>query len=1001
MFWRVVLPCMLAILFAGPASAATYYVSPTGHNANPGTSPDRAWLSIDRVNAHDFAPGDRVLFQAGHTFSGNLFFDTADAGTALAPVVVSSYGTGRATIYPANGRGILIYNAGGFEITNLFVVGSGRDVNTESGILVLNDQPGDVLLDHVVIDHVDAVRFGRYGVEIAGTNGGSGFRNVRITYTIASENGLGGIFTFAARRAVHRNVYVGYSSAFLNAGFRGLLFNSGNGITIAGVDGAVIERCIAAENGWRSDAGNGPIGIWAFDSNAVTIQFNESFNNKTGGAKDGGGFSLDNSTSNSIVQYNYSHDNAGAGYLLAHKWPDDVHSGNVIRWNISQNDARKNNYASIHTWGRIRNAEIYNNTVFLTYANGATRALHMRNNSIELQDPERVHFRNNIVVARGGVPLIDVTRTALDAAVDIRFENNLYWTAGSAVKILWAGVSYSSVSAWQTATGQEKRGTTSVAIVGDPQLSAAGAGPSFNNATLIGGAWQYRLKATSPAIDAGLDLVALGINPGPRDFFGGASRRHQRPDVGAHEFYVDCNWTVSPTKAAIPVAGGAGDIAVWAASEDCGWAARPAVPWLFVNTEYGTGAGTVRWSAGPNTGATRTGAIAVGDKTFTVTQEGAAPPPPTGTSGNSDVGAVGVAGSTSETAGTYTLKGAGSDIWGTADAFHFAWEQVTGDWEMEARVASVENINAWTKAGVMIRGSLEPGSAHGAMMVTPGKGLAYQYRASNGGLTASITGGTGTAPYSVKITRRGTVVTAYRKSSTATTWTKVGEATITLGSTVYVGLFVSSHDATRLATAVFDNVILRDLNAPPPPAGLPAGWSNVDIGAGATGGSTAYVSGTFSVKGEGADIWGAADEFQFAYRTLTGDGEIVARVASVQNRHVWSKAGVMFRESLAAGAKHATMFTSAAKGLAFQRRTTTDGLTTSTAGAFVAPPRWIRVVRAGNSFTAYESANGTTWTVVGSDTIAMSATVFVGLAVTSHADGILTTAVFDNVVVRP
>ena len=998
---RVFLPWLLVLVCAGPAAAATYYVSPTGHNASAGTSPDRPWLSIDRVNAQTFAPGDRILFEGGHTFSGNLFFDAADAGTALAPVVVSSYGGGRATIYPANGRGILIYNAGGFEIRELFVVGSGRDLNTESGILVLNDQPGDVLLDHIVVDHVDAVRFGRYGVEIAGANGGSGFRDVRITYTIASENGLGGIFTFAARRAVHRNVYVGNSSAFLNAGFSGLLFNSGNGITLAGVDGGMIERSVAHQNGWRCTASNGPVGIWTYDSNNVVIQFNESFNNMTGGTKDGGGFSLDNSTSNSTLQYNYSHDNTGAGFMLAHKWNDLVHSGNVIRWNISQNDAKKNQYGGIQTWGRIRNAEIYNNTIYMTYVHGAQRGIYVRNRSIELQDPEHLHFRNNIIQTRDGVPVVEVDATAADAALDLRFEGNLYWPTASALKIRWKGVLYSTLGAWRTASGQERVNGADVGLSVDPQLNAPGAGFSYNNASLIHDAWQYRLKATSPAINAGVDLSRFGVAHGGRDYFG-APPAANGSDIGAHEFHGDCNWTITPGRASIPAAGGGGTITVSMSSVwGCGWAVTSTQPWLRASTEAGNSSGSTTFFVGANSGSARTGALRIANQIFTVAQEGSAPPPPTGTSGNTDIGAVGVAGSTSEAAGTFTLEGGGADIWGSADAFHFAWEQVTGDWEMEARVASVENVHAWTKAGVMIRASLTAGSAHGAMMVTPGKGLAYQYRAQTGGTSASISGGAGTAPYFVKIARQGTTVTAYRRSPSATSWTKVGEASIALGSSIYVGLFVSSHDATRLATAVFDSVVLRDLNTPPPPAGLPEGWTSRDIGAVDANGSATFASGTFTVTGAGADIWGAADEFHFMHRTFTGDGEIIARVASVQNRHAWSKAGVMIRESLEPGSKHATMFASAAKGLAFQRRVATNGLSTSTAGALAAPPRWVKMVRAGDVFSAYESVNGTTWTLVGRDTIPMAATVHIGLAVTSHADPALTTAVFDNVIVRP
>jgi hypothetical protein len=631
-FLRLLLTSAVVAGWAAPVAATTYYVSPAGSNALSGTSPDQAWQTIARVNAHTFSPGDRILFEGGKTFSGNLYFDRFDAGRPDLPVMVSSYGSGRATIYAGNGRGILIYNAAGFEIHDLFLIGSGRDLNTESGILVINDQPGDVILDHVSIDHVDVARFGDYGVEISGSNAGSGFRDVRITYTVASENGLGGIFTYAGRRAVHRNVYVAHSSAFLNAGFAGLLYNSGNGITLAGVNGGVIERCVARDNGWRSNAGNGPIGIWTYDSNNVTIQFNESYNNKTGGTKDGGGFSLDNSTSNSIIQYNYSHDNAGAGFLLAHKFDDLVHSGNVVRWNISQNDARKNNYAAIHLWGRIRNAEIYNNTIYMTYPGGGARALHARNSSIELQDPQAVHFRNNLVVTKGGVPLVDVTRTALDAATDVRFENNLYWSSGGAFKIMWAGVTYTSLAAWVAATGQERINGQTVGLVGDPELMAPGAGPGFNNASLIGGLYHYRVKATSPAIDRGMDLLSRGVNTGSRDYFGGASRRHLAPDIGAHEFYVSCNWTLAPASASAPVAGASGTVSVWAASEDCGWAAVPAAAWLGVTTESGSGAGATGYWVHANPGAARTATIAIADQRFTVTQEGSVAPPPSGSS---------------------------------------------------------------------------------------------------------------------------------------------------------------------------------------------------------------------------------------------------------------------------------------------------------------------------------------------------------------------------------
>src|SRR6478672_6607100 len=99
---------------------------------------------------------------------------------------------------------------------------------------------------------------------------------------------------------------------------------------------------------------------------------------------------------------------------------------------------------------------------------------------------------------------------------------------------------------------------------------------------------------------------------------------------------------------------------------------------------------------------------------------------------------------------------------------------------------------------------------------------------------------------------------------------------------------------------------------------VPSGWAARDIGSVGAAGSSSGSGGSFTVRGAGADIWGTADAFQFAYRTMTGDGEVVTHVRSIDYVHAWSKAGVMVRESLNAGAKHAYMLVSAGKGDAFQ-----------------------------------------------------------------------------------
>ena len=185
------------------------------------------------------------------------------------------------------------------------------------------------------------------------------------------------------------------------------------------------------------------------------------------------------------------------------------------------------------------------------------------------------------------------------------------------------------------------------------------------------------------------------------------------------------------------------------------------------------------------------------------------------------------------------------------------------------------------------------------------------------------------------------------------------------------------------------------------PSTLPAGWSHADIGStGAAGGASA-AGGTFTVTGAGADVWGTADALHYAYRTLTGDGTIVARVTTIENVHAWTKTGVMIRNSLAPSSAQAFMLVAASplKGVPFQRRKADGGTSTSSPGSQSTAPRWVKLVRTGNVITGYESADGVAWSMVGSDTFAMGPTVLIGLGVSSHVTGVNATATFDNVTV--
>jgi regulation of enolase protein 1 (concanavalin A-like superfamily) len=361
-----------------------------------------------------------------------------------------------------------------------------------------------------------------------------------------------------------------------------------------------------------------------------------------------------------------------------------------------------------------------------------------------------------------------------------------------------------------------------------------------------------------------------------------------------------------------------------------------------------------------------------------------------------DIGSVGRLGAVAIEGEVFTVDGSGADIWNRADGFHFVSRELTGNGEIVARVTSLTAVHDWAKAGVMMRESLAAGSAHAMMLVSRARGYAFQHRAAADGLSASTPGGDGAAPGWVRLVRTGDTFVAYR-SADGENWAIVGSRTIAMGATVHVGLALTSHDNAALARATFDGVAVTEGDEDP---GEPSAWASADIGAVGAAGSGIESGDTFAVSGAGADIWGSADAFHFMYQRWSGDGRIAARVTHVDNTHRWAKAGVMFRESLTAGSVHATMLTSSSMGMAFQRRLVGSVESLSTSGSTAGPPRWVALERSGDTFTAWESADGVTWMLVGTEVIPMGRDIYVGLAVTSHVYGTRAVGVFDSVTIE-
>ncbi|MFH1719640.1 MAG: LamG domain-containing protein [Planctomycetota bacterium] len=169
------------------------------------------------------------------------------------------------------------------------------------------------------------------------------------------------------------------------------------------------------------------------------------------------------------------------------------------------------------------------------------------------------------------------------------------------------------------------------------------------------------------------------------------------------------------------------------------------------------------------------------------------------------------------------------------------------------------------------------------------------------------------------------------------------------------------------------------------------------------GGFTEAPAGTYTMTAAGTDISGTADQFHFAYKMLTGAGSIVARVDSVQNTNAWAKAGVMIRETLDAGSKHAFACVTPGNGVASQGRTAADAASFNTNQTGITAPRWVKLERdAGGNFTVSHSANGTTWEPVANaipTNVSMTSNVYVGLALTSHAAAQTCEAKFSNVTI--
>ncbi len=362
---------------------------------------------------------------------------------------------------------------------------------------------------------------------------------------------------------------------------------------------------------------------------------------------------------------------------------------------------------------------------------------------------------------------------------------------------------------------------------------------------------------------------------------------------------------------------------------------------------------------------------------------------------DADVGTVGLAGSASYDvpSGTFTVNGAGSDIYGAADGFNFAYATLTGNGAFIAHVTSATPTMGNSPTGIDLRSSLDPAAANMFAAVNGNGSTFVNDRTSDGGTGSNLLVQSGDAPLWLELIRTGNSISSY-ESSDGTNYTLLATDTFqNLPTTVFVGLAVASHDTTSLATGTFDHVSLTPYGAPP------AGYQESDIGVVGTPGSSGYDSanGVFNVSGAGNDIFGSDDAFHYVYTPLTGNGSFVVEQTQVIAADSTAPSGIDLRSSLASDAANMFLADEPGGDVIVNDRTTDGGTGGNLLSSSNPLPSWLKLTRSGDTVTAFTSSDGTNFTQVATDTLTLGSTVYVGLAVASHDPSTLAIASFQNV----
>ena len=494
---------------AAPSWATVYYVDATGGNdTKDGMSPTNAWRTLTKVSGKTFLAGDQILFKAGEVFAGQLY--PKGSGADGSPIVIDTYGTGAKPVIDGGGTvtdAVKLLNQKYWEIRNLDIKNyqaSGTPI-LKRGVYIDGNNAGTLTHIHLLNLDIHDVNGdlankenGGIVVNARGTSTPTRFDDLRIEgchIRDVDRTGLSTTSTWDQRSGCTPADIVNWFPS-TNVVIRNNVIERAacNGMIVRTAESPLIEFNTFIDNG-VTGSGNA---FFCFNTNNALVQYNEAYGTVYNtGDEDAGGFDGDYRCCGSIFQYNYSHDNGMAGFVVVCDGNPTTglarfNDGAIIRYNILQDNAQQ---AFRLSGDCTTNTQIYNNVIYIGPG--------MSNVDILLHKSwggyaDHTQYYNNIVYNLGS--------------------NNAYDLGGSTNNVFDSNLFFGNHPASEPADPNK--------LTGDPRFVDPGTG-GIGLDTVDG----YQLLPGSPCIDSGLTLAN---QPGV-DYWGLPVPSNGAVDRGAHE----------------------------------------------------------------------------------------------------------------------------------------------------------------------------------------------------------------------------------------------------------------------------------------------------------------------------------------------------------------------------------------------------------------------------------------------------------------------------------